>query len=197
MCVICDGSFDSNELIYLDCSNCDKVTSLPADLPNLKFLSIYKTNIEFVPPYQSLESLYCFETPIKTLPSLPKLRKLFAQDSELDMIPEDYFRVEVINVNNTPIISIPDTLISLRWLAANETSIESISSKLISMEWLSMENSNVDSMPKEMLSLQYLNCSGTKVCKINTRGYPMLRKLSCRGCAIDPFSFSNGLDVSM
>ena len=198
MCFLCDNPTNQKEfddLVYLDCSDCENIKVLPDNLPNLKFLSIYNTNIEEVPSYASLESLYCFDTSIVSLPSLPKLRKLMAQHSNLTSIPNDYYRLEVMNINNTFVDTIPDTMISLRWLSAEDTDIQQLSSKLISLEWLSIANCNIETMPNEMLSLQYLNCSGTTISNINTSGYPMLRKLSCKGCSIDPFSFSNGLDV--
>ena len=196
MCEICDGSYDP-AVIYLDCSECKKIRTLPSELPNLKFLSVYNTNIEEIPPYASLEALYCFDSEIKELPRLPKLRKLVAQNTNLERLPEDCFRLEVVDIDNTNVSIIPESMISLRWLSADNTNIESVSKKLISLEWLSVAKTKISKMPKSMLSLQYLNCSGTDVSDIQTKGYPMLRKLACRGCPIDPFSFTNGLDVMM
>ena len=200
MCQICNNSIHEaslNDIIYLDCSNCQNIKTIPEDLPNLKFLSIYNTNILSIPSYPNLEALYCFKTPIQTLPSLPKLRKIFAQDSQLTIIPDDYYRLEVANLNNTSIVSIPDTMISLRWLSVDNTDIDSISEKLISLEWLSIQKTNVGSLPNEMPCLQYLNCSHTEISQVDVRGHPMLEKLVCKGCSVDPFQFANGLDVSM
>ncbi|KAG6961387.1 hypothetical protein JG688_00009114, partial [Phytophthora aleatoria] len=75
--------------------------------------------------------------------------------------------------------------------------LTSVPRKLISLEWLNIEKTLVEEMPGSMLSLQYLNCNDTKASTINTDGYVSLRKLACRGCSIDPFSFDNGLDVMM
>ncbi len=195
MCIICEDNFNPDEIIYLDCSECKTVTELPPNLPNLKFLSIYNTSISVVPQYDSLETLYCFNTKVNSLPPLLKLRKLFAQKSCLTFLRDDLYRLEMVNINNTEVDSIPDTFMNLRWLSANHTKLTSISKKMISLEWLSIAHTNIETMPSTMLSLQYLNCNYTAISDINVDGYPMLRKLSCRGCTINPFDFDTGLDV--
>ena len=51
MCIICCDSpnqSDLDQIVYLDCSGCKKVKVLPPQLPNLKFLSIYKTKIPMI-----------------------------------------------------------------------------------------------------------------------------------------------------
>jgi Leucine-rich repeat (LRR) protein len=144
-----------------------------------------------------LEAVYCFNSKITSLPDLPKIRKIFAQNTPLAAIPDNYFRVEMMNIDATDVASIPETMISLRWLSANNTKLVSISDKLLSLEWLSIEHTSVDAMPHTMLSLQFLNCSHSGVQDICVDHYRCLRKLVCRGCPIDPFVFTNGLDVMM
>lgn len=196
MCKLCDN-IDAREIIYLDCANCDAVKTLPADMPNLKILSIYNTSISEIPEYPSLETLYCFNTPLEYLPSLPKLRKLVAHNTNLRALNSDLYRAEIVKVDNTQIDEIPECLINLVSVSADCTNVSSISSKLISLEWLSIQNTKVVEMPEGMMSLQFLNCSGTEVSDIIEENYPMLRKIVCRGCSIDPFQFCGKVDVMM
>ncbi len=196
MCQGCELSVNIEDVIFLDCSDCQSIKSLPADLPNLKFLAIYNTNISDVPAYPSLEALYCFSTPIATLPALPKLRKLIAHDTNISELRDDYYRLEYANLNNTNITDIPTSLISLSSLSADNTQLDSISKKLVSLEWLSVANTNIKTIPR-MMSLTYLDCSGTKITRINEKECSSLRKLVCRGCPIDPFAFKSGINVSL
>lgn len=198
MCPICKNSFTSaqlEELVCLDCSDCAEVEALPENMPNLRFLAIYDTNIRRIPAYPGLEALYCFRCPVVELPDMPKLRKLVANGTAIDRLSEDYYRLEMANIDDTNVTAIPDSLISLRWLSANNTGLETISRRLISLEWLSIENTRLTEMPEHMPSLQYLNCSGTGVTAVVEDDYPMLRKITCRGCPINPFDFSNRIDV--
>ncbi len=174
------------QIIYLDCANCNQIESLPDYLPNLRILSIYNTNITAVPTYDTLEDLYCFGTPISELPHLPRLKKLLAQGSQLRALPADAFDLEMININETNVDTLPTTLISLKWLSAKRTKITEIPSQLISLEWLNIKDSKVGELPAALPSLQYLNCGLTTIKQINISGYKMLLTFYCQGCAINP-----------
>lgn len=196
MCAACQSDSNFEDIVYLDCADCKTIKVLPQDLPNLKFLTTYNTNIKDIPVYPNLEALYCFNSPITTLPELPKLRKLIANDTFLTELRGDYYRLEEVNINNTNVSSIPTSLISLTWLSADDTNLETISNKLVSLESLSIANTKIKTIP-EMLSMEYLNCSGTGVSHINETECISLRKLVCKGCPIDPFSFKSGMNVMM
>lgn len=197
MCIICNNLIDPESIIFLDCSKCPNVSTLPENLPNVKFLAIYDTNISVIQSYPSLEGLYCMNCPIETLPDLPKLRKLNATGSALKEIPGTLYRLEVLLVNNTKITNIPDTLISAITISANNTQISQISSKLINVESLSISGTQVQSL-EPMMSLQYLDCSNTAITDIPVDMITGLRKVFARGCNItDPFNIiQKGIDMT-
>ncbi len=196
MCILCESSDLDQSTIFLDCSNCDKITTLPEYLPNLKFLVIYGTNISTIPSYKSLEGLYCMGCPINSLPDLPKLTKLNASGSSLKSLPNSLYRLETILVDDTNVSDIPDTLISSITISANNTKVSNVSEKLINVESLSIANTQVSEI-NVMMSLQYLNCSGTSVSSILVDKMPMLRKIYAKECSIsDPFSIiERGIDL--
>lgn len=134
--------------------------------------------------------------PIEELPSLPKLTKLNASGSSLMRIPDTFYRLETIMVDNTNLSDIPKTLISAITISANNTNITDISSKLINVESLSIVNTLVANI-NIMMSLQYLNCSGTRVDSILVDQMPTLRKIYARGCTFaDPFTIiERGIDL--
>lgn len=197
MCILCDSSEVDQSTIFLDCSKCSKITTLPESLPNLKFLAIYDTNISEVPVYSSLEGLYCMRCPIKSIPDLPKLRKLNAAGSALETLPDTLYRLENILIDDTKVSTIPETLISVINISANDTNVSEISDTLINVESLSIVNTPVSTMDP-MLSLQYLNCSGTQITSLPIDQMPSLRKVFARGCNFsDPFVLiEKGIDLT-
>lgn len=196
MCIWCDPTNIDPNTVFLDCSNCKQITTLPESLPSLKFLIMYNTNISIVPKYESLEGLYCMNCPIDTIPVLPKLRKLNANGSNLRVLPNELYRLETIQLNDTNVVSIPDTLISAITLSINNTKVGNISGKLINLESLSVANTLIFSLGR-MMSLQYLDCSGCPITSIQIDLMPNLRKIYARGCTfIDPFSIiESGVDL--
>jgi len=177
MCIICDTPMIDQSTIFLDCSNCPNITTLPEHLPNLKFLMIYDTNITMVPSYESLEGLYCMRCSIETLPDLPKLRKLNATGSSLKTLSGTLYRLETLLIDNT--------------------NVSNISDKLINIESLSVVNTPMTSL-KALMSLQYLNCSGTQINSLPINQLPNLRKVYARGCNFsDPFAIiEKGIDLT-
>jgi len=197
MCQACYLNLEQlRELVYLDCANCKVIKSLPEDLPNLKILSIYRTNIVSIPSYLGLEALYCFHSSLAALPDMPKLRKLVAHGCNIDVLRDDLFRLETADISDTKVSVIPNTLVNLSRLCADNTPITVFPKKLISLEWLSIENTQISEMPNEMPSLIFLNCSDTNITDINEDECPMLRKLICRNCPINPFEFNGAINVS-
>lgn len=197
MCIICDTPMIDQSTIFLDCSNCPNITTLPEHLPNLKFLMIYDTNITMVPSYESLEGLYCMRCSIETLPDLPKLRKLNATGSSLKTLSGTLYRLETLLIDNTNVSDIPETLISTITVSANNTNVSNISDKLINIESLSVVNTPMTSL-KALMSLQYLNCSGTQINSLPINQLPNLRKVYARGCNFsDPFAIiAKGIDLT-
>lgn len=197
MCLVCDAdSAQLEQTVYLDCGHCPHVRALPAELPNLKVLAIDHTGITRVPDYPSLEALYCFHSSVAELGDLPKLRRLVANGSQIAALRDDYFRLETANLADTKLRCIPGGLVNLRWLAADHTRISEIPPRLISLEWLSIRGTDVAQLPAEMPSMVYLNCSDTKISSIDEDECPMLRKLVCQNCGIDPFGFTGAMNVS-
>lgn len=198
MCIVCDNSIIDPSTIYLDCSQCSQVTSLPDNLPALKFLIIYDTNIQTIPPYPLLEGLYMMNCPIVSLPDLPKLTKLNAKGSKLENISDKLYRLQTIMIDNTPIQSLPNTLISAVTISANDCNqLTDISSKLINLESLSIINTSIDTIPS-LMSLQYINIGGTSIKQVPVDKLPCLRKVFARGCNLnDPFSMIElGIDLT-
>jgi Leucine-rich repeat (LRR) protein len=198
MCKLCIGSPIDSNTIFLDCSNCTHVQTLPDNLPNLKFLIIYNTNIQVIPPYPSLEGLYMMSCPIVALPELPKLVKLNATGSKLESIPDTLYRIQSINIDRTAIVSLPTTLISATTISANGCArLDTISSKLINLESLSIMNTGFRSIPK-LISLQYINIGSTSIDQLPLDYLPALRKVFAKGCQlIDPFAIiERGIDLT-
>ena len=198
MCIVCSSSTIDPATIFLDCSNCTQIQTLPESLPSLKFLIIYDTGIQVVPSYPALEGLYMMNCPISILPDLPKLTKLNATGSKLESIPETQYRLQSIIVDNTPISTLPNTLISATTISANGcTHLTEISSKLINLESLSIMNTNITNVPS-LMSLQYINIGGTSIAELPITQLPCLRKVFAKGCSLsDPFSIiDQGIDLT-
>lgn len=198
MCELCDGSPIDPNTIFLDCSNCPHIQTLPENLPNLKFLCIYGTKIQVIPPYPSLEGLYIMNCPIVALPDLPKLIKLNAARSKLESLPDTLYRLQSLNIDRTPIVSLPTTLISAITISANGcTRLEAISNKLINLESLSISGTAFRSIPK-LMSLQYINIGNTAINQLPLDYLPALRKVFAKGCnLIDPFAIiTEGIDLT-
>lgn len=198
MCIICSATIVDPDITFLDCSNCKQVRTLPESLPNLKFLIIYGTNIQDIPPYPALEGLYMMDCPIKQLPELPMLTKLNAFGSMLEHIPDTLYRLQTILIDRTQIISLPDTLISATTISANGCSkLIDISSKLINLESLSIKGTALGSVPR-LMSLQYINIGDTSISALPLDYLPALRKVFARGChLIDPFAIiDHGIDLT-
>lgn len=198
MCELCSGAPINSDIIFLDCSNCKQVQTLPESLPNLKFLIIYGTNISAIPSYPSLEGLYIMNCPIVELPELLKLTKLNASGSKLQSIPTTLHRLQSINIDNTLITSIPDTLISVTNISANDcTQLATISSKLINLESLSIAKSAFSNIPG-LMNLCYIDISGTALIELPLDQLPALRKVRAKSCTLnDPFAIIDlGIDLT-
>lgn len=198
MCQLCIEQTIDQSTIFLDCSDCKKIETLPESLPNLKFLVIYGTNISEVPAYPSLEGLYIMDCPIESLPYLPKLTKLNACGSKLQSIPDNFYRLQHILIDRTPINNLPDTLISCTNISANGcTQLSNISNKLINLESLSIAKSSISSIPS-LMSLQYINIGGTTINELPLDKLPSLRKVFAKGCSLnDPFTIiDRGIDLT-
>lgn len=198
MCILCDNPEIDHNTILLDCSNCKKIASLPPNLPNLKFLVIYGTNISILPEYPTLEGLYIMNCPIESLPDFPKLKKLNASNSKLLSIPDTYFRLEYLLIDNTPIQSLPDTLISVKQISANGCrSLTEISTKLINLEILSINNTAIEFIPS-LMSLNYIDIGSTNISVLPLNNLKCLRKVFAKGCNLsNPFDIiERGIDLS-
>lgn len=198
MCIVCSTQQVDPDTIFLDCSNCKQVRALPGDLPNLKFLIIYGTNIPEVPPYPSLEGLYMMDCPIKQLPALPKLTKLNASGSMLESISDKLYRLQTILIDRTQITELPETLISAINISANGCSkLVNISPKLINLESLSIRGTALRSVPR-LMSLQYINIGDTAINALPLDHLHALRKVFARGCQlVDPFAIiDRGIDLT-
>lgn len=198
MCILCNNLEINIDTILLDCSNCKNITTLPNNLPNLKFLVIYNTNIKIVPEYPSLEGLYIMNCPIESLPDFPKLKKLNAVNSKLTAIPDTYFRLECLLIDNTLIQSIPETLISVKQISANACkSLAEISSKLINLETLSINNTAIELIPS-LMSLNYVDIGSTNISILPLNNLKCLRKVFAKGCNLsNPFDIiERGIDLT-
>lgn len=198
MCILCDNPEIDSNTILLDCSNCKKIVSLPSNLPNLKFLVIYGTNISTVPEYPALEGLYIMNCPIESLPDFPKLKKLNASNSKLLSVPDTYFRLEYLLIDNTPIQLLPETLISIKQISANSCkSLTEISSKLINLETLSINNTAIEIIPS-LMSLNYIDIGSTNISVLPLNNLKCLRKVFAKGCNLsNPFDIiERGIDLS-
>ena len=198
MCILCDNPEIDPNTILLDCSNCKKIASLPSNLPNLKFLVIYGTNISSIPEYLSLEGLYIMNCPIESLPDFPKLKKLNANNSQLISLPETYYRLEYLLIDNTPIQSLPDTLISIKQISANGCKmLTEISSKLINLETLLINNTAIETIPS-LMSLNYIDIGSTNISVLPLNHLKSLRKVFAKNCNLsNPFDIiERGIDLS-
>ena len=139
--------------------------------------------------------MYC---PISILPDLPKLTKLNATGSKLESIPDTFYRLQSIRIDNTPISTLPTTLISAITISVNGcTHLTEISSKLINLESLSIMNTHITNIPS-LMSLQYINIGGTSIAELPITELPCLRKVFAKGCSLsDPFSIiDQGIDLT-
>lgn len=198
MCITCDNpNIDTNTLIFLDCSGCPKVLSLPQNMPNLKFLCIYNTKINIIPSCPSLEGLYMMNSQVNSLPELPKLRKLNASGSALNSIGDTCYRLESINIDNTTISSLPDTLISAITISAkNCKNLLNIPNNLLNVETLYINNSLVSEIPS-LVNLEYLDISGTNIKSLPLDYLPNLCDVIANECTLDdPFAIiSKGINL--
>jgi len=197
MCEICDGTLDATTVVLVDCSGCVNIKSLPIEMPALKFLVINGTQISSFHSYPKLEGLYMMGCNIRTIPDLPKLKKLIASNSRLIAIPETLYQLEFLDVSNTKVSSVPSSLISLTVLKASGCStLSDISSKLINLEALTADRTGLTKV-NPLMSLTYINVSNTSV--IELKGLPMLRKVVAKNCTFDdPFILiEQGIDLTM
>ncbi len=93
MCIICDTP-EKNQLIgmtRLDCSKCQRITSIPTELTNLTFLDCSNCpNLTHLPPsFVKLQAIYCYNCPLITY------------------IPKEYTHLNFLWCNNCPLTEIP------------------------------------------------------------------------------------------
>ena len=197
MCKICDNTFDFENDIILDCSNCDNIKFLPESIPNLEYLCIYNTNIENIPKYDTLKALYAFNSKLKKLPyGLTKLNKLNIDNTLVELIPDNYIRLQTLYANNTKINDIPESLINLQNLEVANTDIESLSNKFINLDSLVINNTKIKNIPDSFQYLRYLNINNTEISQIpNTLS--RLNKLYCKNTQVDPFILNSDINIHM
>jgi Leucine-rich repeat (LRR) protein len=198
MCEICTNSF-TNATVLLDCSNCPSVRKLPEDLPMLKYLCVNGTQIASIPNYPKLEGLYmskCIN--IREIPDFANLKKLNAQGSILEKLPDSLYSLEFLDVSNTKVKEIPPTLISLVTLKMSGCSlINSVSSRLINLESLSAQGTSLRDI-QPLMSLTYINVSNTLLQSLPMDNLPSLRKVVAMNCQFtDPFAIiEKGVDFT-
>jgi len=73
-------------LTLLNCNDAPLITSLP-DMPNLKELYCYNTQITKLPYLPKLTILNCYNTQISSLPDLPKLSVLYCYNTQITKLP--------------------------------------------------------------------------------------------------------------
>jgi Leucine-rich repeat (LRR) protein len=107
MCVICTGEYDENT-VALYCYRCERVTSIPDTLVNLRYLYCDDTNITSIPStLVNLEGLFCSYTLITSIPdTLVNLRYLDCCSTSILFIP-DLPRLLELYCSDTKVTSIP------------------------------------------------------------------------------------------
>jgi len=168
---------------YIESSDDDEYDDFNSIQYNTKIINISMKNLDFLPNlllFTNLQTLYCTNNNLTTLPSLPiTLKILYCSDNNLTSLPDLPINLRTLQCESNKLISLPTLPSNLKSLYCTNNNLTTLPSLPITLKILYCSDNNLTSLPDLPTNLQNLQCESNNLKKIPSINNIDLSSLLC------------------